>query len=63
VRCPAVATATIAASASLTDAASPSSDSNLSMHPDAIKRRQDAEARYPVVRAIRECCECLDQMI
>ncbi len=47
VRCPAVATATIAASASLTDAASPSSDNNLSVHPDAIKRRQDAEARYP----------------
>lgn len=46
-RCPAVATATIAASASLTDAASPSSDNNLSVHPDAIKRRQDAEARYP----------------
>ncbi len=62
-RCPAVATATIAASASLTDAASPSSDSNLSMHPDAIKRRQDAEARYPVVRTICECCECLDQII
>jgi len=59
VRCPAVATATIAASASLIDAASPSSDSNLSMHPDAIKRRQDAEARYHVVRAICECCECL----
>ncbi|DBA66380.1 TPA: hypothetical protein ACH3X2_002362 [Trebouxia sp. C0005] len=45
VRCPAVATATIAASASLVDATSPSSDGNLSMHPDAIKRRQDAEAR------------------
>ena len=58
VRCPAVATATIAASASLVDAANPSSDSNLSMHPDAIKRRQDAEARYPVVRAECECCEC-----
>ena len=56
VRCPAVATATVAASVSLTDAASPSSDSNLNMHPDAIKRRQDAEARYPVVRAIHECC-------
>ena len=63
VRCPAVAAATIAASASLIDAASPSSDGNLSMHPDAIKRRQDAEARYPDVRAICECCECLDQMV
>lgn len=49
IRCPpcaAVATATIAASSSLIDAANTPSDSGLSMHPDAIKRRQDAEARY-----------------
>lgn len=49
VRCPvsaAVATATIAASANVADAVNPPSDSDVSMHPDAIKRRQEAEARY-----------------
>lgn len=48
VRCPvsaAVATATIAASANVVDAVNPPSDSDVSMHPDAIKRRQEAEAR------------------